>query len=300
MQGVEIAHYTFPSLAKLAMQFDDEADLSSVEGGEALMQVFWGANTHLYMVREGKNLIVSTLPQVLIARDRNKTKATVSTWLNEQKVDISSSVFSLTADVDELPKKAYHLYLSGVQSFSDIAGVEPNLMSLPLAEDLGLADSGRAGLAIDTGENHLSLNLNYSQSPLDLFFGGHTLTMVAVMGVLAAVALPAYQDYTIRAKGAEAFVMASQIKLEVAEFYRSEGRFPNENEAQEFAVTVATHNVWFDPESNSIFIDYGGAIPQIAGTRVVLSPLAGESGQIDWHCFSETVPQQYLPSTCRN
>lgn len=56
------------------------------------------------------------------------------------------------------------------------------------------------------------------------------MVVVAIIGILAAIALPAYQDYTIRAQMAEGIIMTNAIKPKISEFYKYKGRFPKDNE----------------------------------------------------------------------
>lgn len=57
------------------------------------------------------------------------------------------------------------------------------------------------------------------------------MIVVAIIGILAAIAIPAYQDYVVRAQTTEAFSLASFAKPKVAEYYRRYGRFPADNRA---------------------------------------------------------------------
>ena len=58
------------------------------------------------------------------------------------------------------------------------------------------------------------------------------MIVIAILGILAAIAIPAYQDYSVRAKVSEAINVASPAKLAVAEFLSSEGTWPaNRTEA---------------------------------------------------------------------
>ncbi len=293
---LDIAHYTFPSIGKLAMLTQSDA-AESEQVPEALLQIIAGSNTHLYMTREGSNMIVATLPQVLIARERHKGKDTVADWFEKQRTHNSTSLFSFTAQVQDLPTKAYHMYLSGIQSLSDIAGIEPNLVSLPLAEDLALADTGRIGALVQTGEQELSLVINYSQSPADFLFGGNTMAMVAVTGVLAAVAIPAYQDYTIRAKVGSSLMSASAVKVGIAEYFIDNGRFPTGNASSAFQ---NDNGAWFDVEREQVVIDLGVTVPELDGGYIFLTPDASEGGVLNWGCSSEGVRVAVLPSSCRN
>lgn len=299
VSGVDIAHYTFPSVSKLAMDMSDEEVNSSDALPEALMQVIAGSNTHLYMVKEGSNMIISTLPQVLLARERHKGSRTVDDWFEKQQTATPNSVLSFTAEVDDLPEKAYHMYLSGIQSLSDIAGVEPNLIQLPLAEDLALAKSGRIGASVETGQDAVSVVLNYSQSPADFLFGGDTMMMVAVTGVLAAVAIPAYQDYTVRARVGESIAMSNQVKLGVSEFFMTNGRFPRNSEASEFRASVNGNDVWFDTDGQQIVIEFAADGSELEGVLLLLTPDVSGGGVINWSCSSEGAREAVLPAQCR-
>ena len=57
------------------------------------------------------------------------------------------------------------------------------------------------------------------------------MIVVAIIGILASVALPAYQDYTIRAQLAESLTMASSLKVAVADYFAASGAFPATNQA---------------------------------------------------------------------
>ena len=57
------------------------------------------------------------------------------------------------------------------------------------------------------------------------------MIVVAIIGILAAIAMPAYQDYTIRAQVSEGLTLAAAAKAAVAEFYANKGKWPSDNSA---------------------------------------------------------------------
>jgi TM2 domain-containing membrane protein YozV/type II secretory pathway pseudopilin PulG len=120
---------------------------------------------------------------------------------------------------------------------------------------------------------------------------------VAIIGVIAAVALPAYQDFTFRAKVSEAITISSNARLAVAEYAIREQQWPENH---------TTVGVEANPQSkyvSSIEIDKGviyvnmNADSGITGA-VVYVPSYSETG-IDWSCKESTIPSKYLPATCR-
>ena len=81
------------------------------------------------------------------------------------------------------------------------------------------------------------------------------LIAVAVLGILAAIAVPAYQNYVIRAKISEAILFADNVKTSVAEYYQSMGTMPNNNSQLGLSINNTTARY-----VNGIFVGAGGVI----------------------------------------
>ena len=125
------------------------------------------------------------------------------------------------------------------------------------------------------------------------------MIVVAIIGILAAVALPAYQDYTTRAKVSELIVMSAPAKLAVSETSSSLGDLASVTPANSgYSFPGATKHV-----SNIVIAGTGGvvtvtsAIPNAAGT-IILTPTVVSGGQLKWACSSTILPK-FLPSECR-
>ena len=125
------------------------------------------------------------------------------------------------------------------------------------------------------------------------------MIVVAIIGILAAVAIPAYQDYITRSKMSEVLVMTEPAKLAVAETASSLGGLANVTAANSgYVFPGATAYV-----SGVTITDATGVVtatstvPNAAGT-ITLTPTDVGGGQLKWTCTS-TIAAKYLPANCR-
>lgn len=130
------------------------------------------------------------------------------------------------------------------------------------------------------------------------------MIVVAIIGILAAVALPAYQDYTVRAKTSEVVLQASGAKTAVAEAYQTLGHMPaNATSAGMTAATTSPYvaSLGFTTGTNAATITAtaSGKEPKMSNGTVTLAGTADStSGVIAWVC-SGTITPKYLPANCR-
>jgi len=127
------------------------------------------------------------------------------------------------------------------------------------------------------------------------------MIVVAIIGILAAVALPAYQDYTTRAKVSEVIVMASPAKLAVAETASSLGDLASVTAATSGysfpGATKYVSNITID--DNTGVIHATSIVPNATG-EIVLTPTAvGGAGQLTWRCTTTIAKTTYVPAECR-
>jgi type IV pilus assembly protein PilA len=153
------------------------------------------------------------------------------------------------------------------------------------------------------------------------------MIVVAIIGILAAVAIPAYQDYTNRAKIGALISMTSGLKTSITEFYMSQGRWPTQTEISATWSANSYGQVWYADSGSSprlvIYYYQTGGInttlypyPPQAGfsAEVNIRPAVSANGTVAWVCGYAAVPSGYtlngpdqynwinkawLPSNCR-
>ena len=152
------------------------------------------------------------------------------------------------------------------------------------------------------------------------------MIVVAIIGILAAIAIPAYQDYTIRAQVTEGLNLASDLKAGVGEFFANEGAWPvdqtdlgiDEIKSGKYVEDVSVSN-------GTIVITFGGAANDnlvSSGETLSIRPMVSANGDVVWLCGYNTgadanpaledpdsgasdadstnVLEKYLPQSCRS
>jgi len=129
------------------------------------------------------------------------------------------------------------------------------------------------------------------------------MIVVAIIGILAAVALPAYQDYTVRAKVSEVVLAASGGKTAVAEAFQTLGHMPDTqasagvtNQSSPYVSGV----VYASTASNVATITATASAKEakISGSTIILTGTANSDGVVDWVCTG-TILAKYKPANCR-
>jgi type IV pilus assembly protein PilA len=139
------------------------------------------------------------------------------------------------------------------------------------------------------------------------------MIVIAIVGILAAVALPAYQDYTVRAKLSEVMARGSEVKTAVTEYFASTGTMPASGATNVFN-TVGAGKVsqvsWVNSGSQYIALTINttagnNGISELASgsNQLGIVVAANSGGVITWRCGGSatvsTVPAKYRPGSCK-
>ena len=129
------------------------------------------------------------------------------------------------------------------------------------------------------------------------------MIVVAIIGILAAIAIPAYQDYTIRAQVSEGLNLAGAAKVAVTEYYQDRGAFPTTNAMAGLSASNTIIGKYVDGvgvgAAGLVTVGYGNsAHATLAPGSLTLTP-ADNTGSIGWTCAGVGILDKHLPAACR-
>lgn len=138
------------------------------------------------------------------------------------------------------------------------------------------------------------------------------MIVIAIIAILAAIAIPQYQDYTKRAKVSEGIVLADAAKLAVAESYQSRGAWPADNPTAGYLTGKSTYVTSVGVTAGGVItVTYSSAIKDagINGKTLTLTPTSGgaNGSSIQWSCNGAAgfgtkgdILPKFVPAGCRS
>lgn len=135
------------------------------------------------------------------------------------------------------------------------------------------------------------------------------MIVIAIIGVLAVIAIPAYQDYIARAQVTEAIGLTSGLKGGITDYYSAEGRCPNNSSRATFGIAkaadingdyVSSVVVTGAVSSCTITATFKAAsVAKALQSKSLTLTAQVNSGSYNWTCSSSNIDKQYLPVSCR-
>jgi type IV pilus assembly protein PilA len=130
------------------------------------------------------------------------------------------------------------------------------------------------------------------------------MIVVAIIGILAAVAIPAYQDYTIRAKITEVIGLAASAKTSISEYYTTMGSMPTTPEEAGVNTTTAQSTyvsaiAFTGTDTTNASVTYTLANLGAPDTTTIIFAGLGSDNGVQWTCDTGSAEEKYLPANCR-
>ncbi|UPG91873.1 pilin [Luteibacter aegosomaticola] len=274
----------------------------------SFMQVVDRFGGRTWWTEEGDWVVTAKVPQALSDRAAAGPDTSLDEWLKARSYPGQRTFAGFTATTHGAQRDAYYFYLSMLQFIAGAAGSDADISTLPSAHTLGLPDKGVVGAALEMDTETVGLSLTYEQSPMELISQGSGASVMAVTAILAAIAVPQYQEYTIRSQVSAAETEMEGVKTAVAEHRLTTGKFPATNAAAGLDEPETLGGDYL----NSIAIGPGGQIVgsfsqipphkanvKLDGGQLILTPVV-DGKQITWRCSAEAIEPKYLPVACRD
>jgi len=132
------------------------------------------------------------------------------------------------------------------------------------------------------------------------------MIVVAIIGILAAIAIPAYQDYTIRAQVSEGLNLSGGAKAAVTEYYQDSGDLATDNTEAGLEAATEIQGKYVEQidvgtgGDGVITVTYGNSVNSaISGDDLLLTPDTTNAGSVVWVCSSVDIAAKHLPAACR-
>lgn len=131
------------------------------------------------------------------------------------------------------------------------------------------------------------------------------MIVVAIIGIIASIAIPAYTNYVIRSQVAEGINMSTAAKAAAAEYFQTFGAFASNNGSAGIEAPVNIAGAYVSQveivAGGAIEVSFGNTVhPNINGAVLSMTPSSANPGSVTWNCNGDAaLPNKYLPAACR-
>lgn len=249
---------------------------------------------HYYWVEDEGYLVFAQIPQLLLDRQKYQERLSLQTSLEKQRrQNPRSSLLLFSTTTSDISRHLYSIYLKSLVFLADLAGDKIDLFSLPSPRELQLPAEGIYGMQIDVADSLMSLEVTFENNPLEFILGGNSMTGFAAVGIIAAVAIPAYSDYLKRSQVAEGIGLLAGLKIPAEEFYMQKNQLPTVEEIGGKTSGQYAKNIRLLESKNGYSAEFNN--PEIKGkVMLIFDPKAKT-----WKCTSEGMTANYLPTACK-
>lgn len=287
----------------LAFSFMNEKPSELMSSSFGFYNLLTRMKSHIYWIEEGDFFVSASVPQLLLERLKKSPSIDLQTYVQKHHgQNLNNALLAINGNFKDLSRSSYHYYLEALMLLAEISDAEFDIFALPTADQLGFSDYGTLGFQIDSSPEQLAIEFTFEQSISDLFLGVGSVQSVAVVGVLAAVAIPAYQDYVIRAKVSSALTEVSALKVEIAEMIAMGIELSDIDNGQHGLLSeydYATDTIDKIQVKDGVITIFLHVTENYRyGETVVIKPDVRSSGDIIWSCSEGNLSHKYRPASC--
>lgn len=310
--GAVLHELRLPSLVELLKALGEKVGDSNPLGAQLYARV----GTRLWWLEQDGWLVFAGVPQPLI--DRAVLGASERIDARFAAAGVNATALAVAAaDGEDVARRSYHFWIGLLDQLGELAGTQLELPVLPTARELGLPQRTPFGAAIELTPERFGLELGYSLHPFEALGGSGGIGAVAMAGILAAIAIPAYQDYTLRATVAEALSVSSSLKSAIAEHHAAKGEIPSDAATLGMDLPLTHRTGTVNIDGGAVLIRFDDNAPvQLRGKYLYLLPRYAKDN-LRWDCGRQTsaaeellitlpegfegtdIESRYLPSHCR-
>ena len=273
---------------------ESEGDVALDPETRRLLKLYSSIDTHTYWLDENGMTLFAEVPQVLADRLRNPADQPLDQHLAGTGQSLDTAAVFASMRLPQAPRRNYYMYLSILQTLADLFDYPLDLASFPSARQLDLPQWGHGGGRLDFTGDSIGLALTFENHPGDLIYGAGGIGMFAVAGVVAAIAIPAYQDYVSRAEINMAMLTATSLKLKLESYKLEHGTWPQESYVKEASAGSLVELIAYQADPPAVVIEL-----RDEGRIVLLPEMDAENAAAVWRCVAEDVRANLLPPECR-
>lgn len=297
ISGQEYHHLAIPSFDKLMMDDIGKQQAMKKSSDLQLFKRFFAVPSHLYWQQENDYLILASVPQTLMDRHYISSQTPASEWFEkQQRMSPEGALLMLSMRNKGVPASMYRARLALLSYLGDVVNRPVDLFALPTVHEANLPKKGAYGVKLSATENQLALELSFESNPLEVLFAGNSYAGFMMTGILASIAMPAYEDYTIKVQVQSGLFNAYAIKSQLEIFKLENGHYPSAEEVEGLDQSTwrnKNYHIKIDSETGNIVVSYTHG--RLNSDLRLVRP---EKGKTSWECSSE-LKRKYLPLKCK-
>jgi type IV pilus assembly protein PilA len=179
----------------------------------------------------------------------------------------------------------------------NLTHTEVDLFTMPTAQQLDLPEKGQFSFALDADSDGFSIKFSYEYSVFENMTYVDGYIALVYVGVVAAYAIPAYRDYTVKSKVTHKALSYETEKKLIGEYFSAQGKFPDEDYITANLQIVNKYEYNAETGELTIYFSAADDAALMYDSIVFVPEVSEEDNSIVWECYS-TVKNSQMPNYC--